>query len=108
MYEPEVNDYVIWTNTNKDKCDEGWVYFKGDKCSKDINNNCHPRYLTIEIGIKPKPVCEITNKLQLKNDKVEHKYIHVLLLCYEHNWCDLKYIKSRKNAHSTEYFRRAI
>ena len=29
MYEPQVNDYVIWKRPNGD-IDEGWVYFKGD------------------------------------------------------------------------------
>jgi len=108
MYEPEVNDYVIWKRPNSDNIDEGWVYFKGDKCNKDINNNCHPRYLTIETGIRLKPECETTDKLQIKKCKLEHKYIHTLLLCYEQDWIDLKYVHSRQNAHSTEYFRRAI
>ena len=29
MYEPQVNDYVIWKRPNGD-IDEGWVYFKGE------------------------------------------------------------------------------
>ena len=29
MYEPAVDDYVIWNRPNGDK-EEGWVYFKGD------------------------------------------------------------------------------
>ena len=29
MYEPQVDDYVIWERPNGD-IDEGWVYFKGD------------------------------------------------------------------------------
>ena len=31
MYDPEVNDYVIWKRPNTDIIDEGWIYFKGDK-----------------------------------------------------------------------------
>ena len=30
MYEPEVNDYVIWT-TALGMVHEGWVYWKGDQ-----------------------------------------------------------------------------
>ena len=30
MYEPEVDDYVIW-DQGKYGIDEGWVYFKGDE-----------------------------------------------------------------------------
>ena len=26
-----------------------------------------------------------------------HKYIHVLLCCYEHQWGELRYVKRRKN-----------
>ena len=29
MYEPQVDDYVIWKRPNGD-WEEGWVYFKGD------------------------------------------------------------------------------
>ena len=29
MYEPQVDDYVKWTNSLGDVI-EGWVYFKGD------------------------------------------------------------------------------
>ena len=29
MYEPQVDDYVIWNRPNGD-IEEGWVYFKGD------------------------------------------------------------------------------
>ena len=29
MYEPEVNDYVVWERPSGD-IDEGWVYHKGD------------------------------------------------------------------------------
>ena len=29
MYEPQVDDYVIWDRPSGD-IEEGWVYFKGD------------------------------------------------------------------------------
>ena len=76
-YVPKVNDYVIW-DKGEYGSDEGWVYFYSDE------------YITIETGVKPKPVCQYT-----KNDR--HKFIHTLLLCYEKDWCQLKYIKSRKS-----------
>ena len=34
MYEPEVNDYVIWTNP-LGQIHQGWVYFKGDKVDNE-------------------------------------------------------------------------
>jgi|TARA_B100001094_G_scaffold144170_1_gene139682 hypothetical protein len=71
-YEPEVDDYVIWGNF------KGWVYFK------DV------QYITIELGVKPKPNCEYT-KLE------RHKYIHTLLLCYPNRWNELQYVHTRKN-----------
>ena len=71
-YIPQVDDYVIW------KDHEGWVYFFDDL------------YITIELGIKPKPNCEYTRE-------EKHKYIHTLLLCYRQYWGDLKYKYSRKN-----------
>ena len=71
-YEPKVDDYVIWGDQ------KGWVYFK------DIE------YITIELGIKPKPNCEYT--------KIEkHKYTHNLLLCYPWAWKDLEYVYTRRN-----------
>ena len=88
-YEPEVNDYVVWDRGEYGK-DEGWVYFKGDPVEDIKGFSTCPRYITIETGVKPKPVCQYT-----KNDR--HKFIHTLLLCYEKDWCQLKYIKSRKS-----------
>jgi len=49
-------------------------------------------YITIEIGVKPKPNCEYTRE-------EKHKYIHTLLLCYPHQWKDLTYVKSRKSVY---------
>ena len=45
----------------------------------------------IEIGTKPKPYCEYT-----KIDR-NHKLIHVLLLCYDTEWKNLRFVKKRKN-----------
>ena len=89
-YEPEVNDYVIWTN-ELGQIHEGWVYFKGDKVDNEIRkkhgwNECQ-RYITIEIGTKPKPKCEYS-----KGADLNHKLIHSLLLCYESEWCNLQFV----------------
>ena len=78
-YEPKVNDYVIWT-TEMGLVHKGWVYFKCDE------------YITIEIGVKPKPNCEYTREER-------HKYIHTLLCCFPHQWKDLTYVKSRKSVY---------
>tara|TARA_B100000287_G_scaffold64755_1_gene56240 strand:+ start:525 stop:800 length:276 start_codon:yes stop_codon:yes gene_type:complete len=82
-YIPKVNDYVIW-DKGEYGSDEGWVYFFCDE------------YITIETGVRPKPKDQYT-----KNEK--HKMIHTLLLCYNHCWKDLKYIKSRKSAIPSHY-----
>ena len=75
-YVPEVDDYVLWGDH------KGWVYFK---CNQ---------YITIELGIKPKPNCEYT--------KIEkHKYIHTLLLCYNWNWKELQYVHTRRNKYGS-------
>jgi len=91
MYEPQVDDYVVWQRPNGD-VDEGWVYFKGEETDNEKRVKFGwrpiPRYLTIETGIRPKPQCEYS-----KNDP--HKYIHTLLLCYEGNWNELKFVKRR-------------
>ncbi len=91
-YEPEVNDYVIWERTihGRVEIDKGWVYFKGDKTEPKKGFSDNPRYITIETGIKPKPKCKYTKDEQ-------HKYIHTLLLCYESDWKDLKFVKKRKH-----------
>ena len=91
-YEPEVNDYVIWERTihGRVEIDKGWVYFKGDKTTPKKGFSDNPRYITIETGIKPKHKCKYTKDEQ-------HKYIHTLLLCYESDWKDLKFVKKRKH-----------
>ena len=58
MYEPQVDDYVIWNRPSGD-IEEGWVYFKGDPIDNDRRikdgwNSCS-RYITIEPSINPKP-----------------------------------------------------
>ena len=78
-YEPQVDDYVIWDKTGDDRGDEGWVYFKSEE------------YITIETGIKPKPPCQLAQS--------KHKYIHTLLVCQNHYWHELKYVKTRTKKH---------
>ena len=99
MYEPEVDDYVIWDRGDHGK-DEGWVYFKGDPVDneKRVKNGWKPvpRYITIETGIRPKPYCE-----HAKNDP--HKYIHTLLLCYDNDWHQLQFIKRREKKSPDHY-----
>jgi len=99
MYEPEVDDYVIWDRGEYGK-DEGWVYFKGDPIDNEkrvkFGWRPTPRYLTIETGIRPKPKCSIS-----KNDP--HKYIHTLLLCYDTNWHELKFVKKRVKKSPNHY-----
>ncbi len=81
-YEPQVNDYVIW-DKGQYGTDEGWVYFKADE------------YITIETGIKPKPESELQHS--------RHEYIHTLLVCPNHSWHQLKYVKSRDHAKPQHY-----
>ena len=99
VYEPEVDDYVVWQHEDG-TVDEGWVYFKGDKPDNDKRVKFGwrpiPRYITIETGIRPKPYCE-----HVKNDP--HKYIHTLLLCYDNYWNQLKLIK-RRNTREVQHW----
>ena len=105
-YEPQVDDYVIWNRPNGD-IEEGWVNFKGDPVDneKRIKDgwNSVSRYITIETNVRDKPDCVYTS-----GKPMLHKKIHTLLLCNDANWSELKYVKSRKDAHSTEYFQREI
>ena len=98
-YEPEVNDYVVWeretwVGTIKD---EGWVYFKGDKEEKKRGFRENPRYITIETGVKDKP------KEQLESGSSLHGKVHTLLLCYEADWKDLKFVKRRETKNCQHY-----
>ena len=63
---------------------------KGTKQPPKKGFSDNPRYITIETGIKPKPKCKYTKDEQ-------HKYIHTLLLCYESQWHQLKFVKKRKH-----------
>lgn len=75
FYTPKVNDYVKWGNQV-----EGWIYWIDE----------HQSYLTIEIAVK------------LKDDEnidccpIHRKY-HCLVVCYQHDWKNLVYVKSRKS-----------
>ena len=88
MYKPKVNDYVIWDRHGLS--DEGWVYFVSEPVEKKSGFPKTERYLTIEVGVKKKPKCQYE-----KNNP--HEYIHVLLLCYEDQWEELRFVKKRKS-----------
>ncbi len=101
MYEPQVDDYVIWKRPSGD-WEEGWVYFKGDpidneKRVKDGWNSVS-RYITIETSIKPKPSAYYSSGKPMK-----HKYIHTLLLCNEDCWGELEYVKNRRTREIEHY-----
>ena len=86
-YKPKVNDYVIWERHGLR--DEGWVYFVSQETENKRGFTKTDRYLTIETGIRRKPECQYE-----KNNP--HKYVHILLCCYESQWSELKYVKKRK------------
>ena len=96
MYEPEVDDYVVWDRGEYGK-DEGWVYFKGDLVDNElrIKQGWNPvaRYITIETGVRDKPKEQLDWSSSLDNK------IHTLLLCYDTNWHELKFIKKRNSKH---------
>ena len=99
-YEPEVNDYVVWerecwSGVHKD---EGWVYFKGDIPEEKKGFRTNPRYITIETGVRDKPKEEI----DCKSVRI-HGKVHTLLLCYESQWKDLKFIKRRETPNCQHY-----
>ena len=73
-YIPKVNDYVQW------KSHEGWVYFFDEL------------YITIEIGISAKKGVQL-------NKGTHHQKNHILLVCPNHQWKELKYIKKRKSVY---------
>ena len=79
MYEPQVDDYVRWTNS-LGQVHEGWVYFKGDPVDNEKRKkdgwNPLSQYITIETGTKPKPHCVYSSGKPMR-----HKMIHILLLC---------------------------
>ena len=81
-YKPKVNDYVIWERHGLK--DEGWVYFVSQETEDKRGFTKTHRYLTIETGIRQKPECQYD-----KNNP--HKYVHILLCCYESQWHELRY-----------------
>ena len=101
MYEPEVDDYVIWERPNGE-IDEGWVYFKGEPFDneKRVKNGWNPlsQYITIETSVKPKHDCVYSSGKPMR-----HKYIHTLLLCNSENWNELKFIKRRNSKECQHY-----
>jgi hypothetical protein len=74
-YTPSINDYVEWDNG---KGVEGWIYFK---CNE---------YVTIECAVRPK------DGENLKCCPI-HRNERLLVICYEEQWKQLEYIKSRKS-----------
>jgi len=70
-YVPKVNDYVTWKRDV-----EGWVYFKDSD------------YITIEVLVKPK------NQINYKASSI-HANDRLLVLCYQKQWNELNYVKSR-------------
>ena len=94
MYDPQVDDYVIWNRPNGD-IEEGWVYFKGDPIDneKRIKDgwNSVSRYITIEVAVRDKPECMYSS-----GQPMLHKKIHTLLLCNEQCSHELEYIKHRR------------
>ena len=89
-YNPQVNDYVVWTNA-LGQVHKGWVYFVASEVEHKRGWRAPKRYISIEIATKPRKKCDLTTFL--------HKRIHVCLCCYESNWHELKLIKRRKNKH---------
>ena len=93
MYEPEVNDYVIWT-TAWGMVHEGWVYFKAEPSEPKKGWRTPEQYITIEIGTKDRVECEYT-----ADKPIRHKKHHICLLCYKENWKELKFVRRRVSIH---------
>ena len=70
--------------------DEGWIYFVSQLTEDKKGFRSTSQYLTIEVGVKKKPECQYD-----KNNP--HKFIHILLLCYESQWKELTFVKKRKS-----------
>jgi len=77
-YDPQVNDYVLWT-----KGIEGWVYFK-DK-----------EYITIEQSVRPKDEINYQCCSLHRNERV-------LVVCYPEQWKELTYVRSRDSRYEEE------
>jgi len=82
-YDPQVNDYVKWEKPSGTL--RGWVYYRDDE----------DEYITIELGTKPKPYCTVTRTHK-------HCKYHTLLLCYQHQWNELQYIKKRNSIYDED------
>ena len=78
IYEPQVNDYVKWT-----KGVEGWVYFRCEE------------YITIEHSVRPK------DELIYRAFSI-HANERLLVICYNNQWNQLEYLKSRKSVYEEE------
>ena len=89
MYKPKVNDYVVWNRPNG-LSDEGWVYFVSQPTEHKKGFPDTSQYITIEVGVKEKPECQY-------DKRNHHRYIHILLLCYENQWKELRFVKKRKS-----------
>ena len=95
-YEPEVDDYVVWERETwvGTISDEGWVYFKGDPVEPKKGFRTNPRYITIETGVRDKP------KEQMDCGASSlHTKVHTLLLCYEQDWKNLRFVRRRESKH---------
>ena len=94
MYEPEVDDYVKWTNS-LGQVHEGWVYFKGDPVNNALRKkqgwNEVSQYITIEIHSYPK-----SDHVYSSGKFHRHRNVHCLILCNRENWGELEYIKNRR------------
>ena len=101
MYEPQVDDYVIWNRPNGD-IEEGWVYFKGDPVDNEKRVkqgwNSVSQYITIEIHVYPKKECVYTSGKPMR-----HKNVHCLLMCNKDNWNELEYVKHRRTREILHY-----
>jgi hypothetical protein len=77
-YEPHINDYVIWKPHIK-----GWVYYKDSE------------YITIETMVRPKDDINL-------NAAPFHANNRLLVICYNNQWKELTYVKSRESVHEEE------
>lgn len=78
MYEPQINDYVRWKPHI-----EGWVYFKDEE------------YITIEVYVRPK------NGINYEACSL-HRNERLLVLCYNNQWKELTYVRSRESVYEKE------
>ena len=103
-YEPEVDDYVVWERETwvGTERDEGWVYFKGDPVEEKKGFPTPARYITIETHVTDKPINDMgpSNGTPTKNP---HTKVHSLLLCYEFQWHELRFVKKRKSKNICHY-----